>query len=318
MLNEPLRANDLIKFEVRVKKSTNAFVRIEYGDGKSSLFSLGSDSPSSSPSTDSYVTIKASNTYDTTLTSYKFKVTVANHLFKQENYQILEFQSNLPRFIMTATNATDISQLITFKLWPASNPFPGQPIEVPSIVITFDLSSPNAPGNTRQFPAFSFDKSNNFTLITTFKYSSYGLFQVMANCSNAISSVLAKTNARIGASLGSATGYIVNQFANIKEYIYVNLRVAGGTGYYIQIDYGDSNNMILPWTYLISNGNVPSGGNINNNLVAASARFTPNGVFPMYAYKKPGQYDISVSIVNSFSSLNVEFCTQVCVFFAFI
>ena len=308
ILNEVLRQNDPTRFEIKLKKSSNAIVRIEYGDGKIQLFKMHSDSDAAGQ--DAFTTIRLNNTYDASSNTYKFKVIVANHISKQESSQTLEFQSNLPKFLLTASNASDTSQLVTFRL-SIVNP-PNHPIDVANIVFTFDTNVATLANNQRQFSNYAFEKSNNYSLVLTYKYSNFGLFSAIANCSNAISSVIARTNVRIGTSLGSASGYLINHYANINEFILLNLKINGGNGYYIQIEYGDSNEMVLPWTYISTNGTIlPTTTTNNDNLIPPKARFTSNGIQPMYAYKKPGEYEISVSILNAFSSLNVGFCSKV-------
>ena len=136
----------------------------------------------------------------------------------------------------------------------------------------------------------SFSANNQNPLTFSYQYPYHGWFQVVANCSNQISFVLANTFVKVGENMRGAKGMLRNQYAHVTEPVNVVVRIDGGNGYSIVADFGDSNRMYLPWTYLNS-----SGAQIGTTLfgyVAPKASFHSDGVYISYSYLKSGQYDV--------------------------
>lgn len=302
ILSDVLMQNVPTLFEITLKRTSNTILKVDYGDGSLEVYTLTNDNPSD---LNTPYSLKLNHTYSSSDSSYLMKVSVANHLSRQDSSIPIEFESSLPKFILTVqSNVTDITQAVSFKLSPitqASN------IEVNFIKIIYDINSPN---NFKLITNYVFDRSNAFSLVIPYKYSSYGFFNVLVNCSNTISYNTASTSVRVGLNLNTASGLIVNNYANIQESIYVRLNVNGGNGYNILVAFGDSNKMLLPWSYLNSNGQ-------KNDLIAKSDYVTPkaifnqSGIYVMYEYQTPGEYEIVVNVSNPFGSLIINFCTKI-------
>lgn len=143
----------------------------------------------------------------------------------------------------------------------------------------------------RIFTDLTFAPDNSNPLKFDFKYTYFGNFQVLVNCSNPIGFVLTSAFVKVGANLKTADGFLRNVYANVNEPVNVVVRINGGNGYSIIADFGDSNSMLLPWVYLKSNG--IEGSNAVAGFVAPKATFGKEGIKISYAYKTPGKYQVS-------------------------
>lgn len=102
---------------------------------------------------------------------------------------------------------------------------------------------------------------------------------------------MTNTNVKVGTKLTTASGLLRNVYAHVNEPINVIVRVDGsGNGYSMVANFGDSNSMLLPWTYLNSKG--VDGVNAQTGYVAPKATFGNDGVTIIYAYKTPGKYQV--------------------------
>lgn len=304
ILTNPLNQNEPVKFEILVKKIQNGLLKVDFGDGIQKVFVLYTESGDDLKK--AYSLILDHLYPDLSIQEYQLKATIANHVSKSETTLTLKFESSLSKFkLVNFNNATDINQVIKFKLESLKT---DMPIRVNDLKITFDWGT-NV--YTTKFTNYTFDKSNSFSISFDFKYPVYGLFTVMANCSNVISATVAKTIVKVGTNLIDANGLITNYYATVDQDINFLLRIIGGNGYNAVVDFGDSNSMYMSWTYLNSSGKNTSDTNKNGYLTPRATFSSKSGINITYSYNIPGIYEAKIKVSNPFGSLTVNFCSKI-------
>lgn len=116
------------------------------------------------------------------------------------------------------------------------------------------------------------------------------MYKVVANCSNSINFVLVNSLVKVGLDLTTGNGLIRNQYAHVNDPVSFVVRVNGGNGYQMEANFGDSNKMLLTWTYLSTKG-AQLGSQIAG-YVPAKATFTNDSVSLIYAYKNTGNFKV--------------------------
>jgi hypothetical protein len=285
-------------------------LKIEYGDNSIEMYNIQINE------TDDLSTMykfRVRHVYtDKSKSSFTIKATIANHLQKQEVTKSILFENSIPIFrIVAQQNLTDFSQLATFSISPLvdTTTKPNLSIEVNQIRVLFDASNQSS---LFLINGYTFNKSNSFSLNLTNRYSRYGMFKISVNCSNTISFSLAETAIKVGTDLTSATGLITKGYVNINDDAELFIRVKeGNKGYQILINFGNSKSMLLPWTYISSNGSFIATTFTIIDHVPIKARFASNGIYVSYAYSAVGTYDVTVNISNPFNSLSLRFCSKI-------
>jgi hypothetical protein len=174
------------------------------------------------------------------------------------------------------------------------------------------MNGPQTGSNVKIFNNYVFDKTNGYSLLIPAKYTSYGFITAIVNCSNPVSSSVTKATVRIGANLNAATGSVLNYYANINELVFFNLKIAGGNGYEILLDFNDNNPFTLPWSFISTNGtNLNELSSQKTGLRNPKVAFSKNNIQIMYMYSKPGDYEPVLTVSNPFSSIPVRFCSKV-------
>ena len=121
VVTSPLRYNEPVKFEIRVKPASNSMVRVEFGDGAVNLYEVISNSASEVASP---YTIKLEHLFPQTGLEFTIRCKMANHLSKTEANKTILFEASLAKFSLVAlSNITDLSQTVTFRLTPLGRQF---------------------------------------------------------------------------------------------------------------------------------------------------------------------------------------------------
>jgi len=312
VLTQPLRQNELVNFEITMPPmKSSSLIHIYFNGNKESTYFYqydGSELDATKP-----ITISSSFVFPESQLDNSINVTVTNHLSQQSSVQQVQFESSLNNFLLSvASNLNDPSQEASFKLQPIGNLSLGY-VKLESVQVYFDG---NDYSKSKSFGKYTFDKSNDFSLTFSYKYSQYGTFNIWANCSNLISNVITKTSLKIGTKLNTVNGAIQNNYANKDEFIYIPVKVSGGNGYDISVDFSDGNLMVLPWSFISTNGQSQEPSrqieySKELNIVPPMAMFNKTGLVVMYKYSKPGEYSIKLHVKNQFSSLELSFCSKV-------
>jgi len=286
-VNNTLRYDAPMFFDFTIKQM--GILKIDFGNKKPFLlFQINQPT-----------VLRLSNVYSRESVDYTIKATLVNEISKQEASYRLLFDLGLPTFRLIAqSNASDINQPVTFRLTLAE--IPNQPVEVSDIKISFDSEFSNT------WKSFIFDQSNQYSLTTSYRFKNYGFFYPIANCSNSISFSIARAMLRVGENLNTANVIILNNYANINEYVNFNLTINGGNGYNVTVDFKDSRQLVLPSRYLASKGSI----SLTTDL-PVRIRFFSNIVQISYMYKKAGEYNPTITIQNPFSVLDVRHCAPV-------
>ena len=311
VLTQPLRQNEPVKFEITLPPmKSSSLINIYFnGNKESTYFYQQNGDELDTKST----IISTSFTFPESQLDNSINVTITNHLSQQSSFQQVQFESSLNNFLLSVvSNLNDPSQEAMFKIQPIGNLSLGY-VKLESIQVYFDG---NDYSKSKTFGKYTFDKSNDFSLTFSYKYSQYGTFNIWANCSNLISNVITKTSLKIGTKLNSVNGAIQNFYTSIDEFIYIPVKVSGGNGYDISVDFADGNLMILPWSFLTTNGQSQEPSrqieySKELNIVSPKAMFNKTGLVVIYKYSKPGEYSIKVHVKNQFSSLELSFCSKV-------
>jgi hypothetical protein len=310
VLTHPLRQNEPVNFEITISplKSSSLIYIYFNGNKESTYFYQYTAIDTSKP-----VVIATSFVFPESQLDNSISVTIVNHLSQQSSAQQVQFESSLNNFLLSvASNLNDPSQEAVFKLQPIGNLSLGY-VKLENIQVYFDGSDLT---KSKTFGKYTFDKSNDFSLTFSYKYTQFGTFNIWANCSNLISNVVTKASLKIGTKLGAVNGAIQNKYATIDEFIYIPVKVTGGNGYDISVEFSDGNLMVLPWSFLTTNGQSQEPSrqieySKELNIVPPKAMFNKTGLVVMYKYSKPGEYSIKVHVKNQYSSLELSFCSKV-------
>ena len=117
----PLRYNEPVRFEIRVKPASNSMVRVDFGDGATNLFEIVSSAASEVATP---YTIKLEHLFPPTGLEFTVRCKMANHISKSEANKTILFEASLAKFSLVAlANITDLSQTVTFKLTPLGRRF---------------------------------------------------------------------------------------------------------------------------------------------------------------------------------------------------
>ena len=112
----PLRYNEPVKFEIRVKPASNSMIRVDFGDGVINLFEIISNSTNELATP---YTIKLEHLFPQTGLEFTIRCKMANHISKTEANKTILFEASLAKFSLVAlSNITELSQTVTFKLTP--------------------------------------------------------------------------------------------------------------------------------------------------------------------------------------------------------
>ncbi|CAF0709342.1 unnamed protein product [Brachionus calyciflorus] len=300
VLNKILVENKPVPFEIAFNKTSNALIKVEYGDGSVQYFSMYA---SSRPNNVPYI-LNLNHTYSSGLNYYTLKITIVNHINKFQASQELFFETSLPIFTIKAVSEIpDVNRIVNFTL--STNP-QNDPVKVDLIQINFDSNNKD---NFRLIKNYTFSKLNSFSLDFAYSFTYHGYFDITVNCSNPISYQIALFRIKVGTDLKTANGIILNNYANKYENIYFKININGGNGYNIIFDYDDGKSMQLPWQYIISNGTrfkdaLPGYKRPN-------AIFNNSGIYVYYPYSLPGLYAPKVKISNPFKEIEINFCTKI-------
>ncbi len=287
LVNTTLRYDLPMFFDFSIKQA--GILKVDFGNKKPFLlFQINQPT-----------VLRLSNVYSRESVDYTMKATLVNEISKQETSYRLLFDLGLPTFRLIAqSNASDINQPVTFRLTLAE--IPNQPVEVSEVRITFDSEFSNT------WKSYTFDQSNQYSLTATYRFKSYGFFYPIANCSNSISFSVSRTMVRVGENLNTASVIILNNYANINEFVNFNLTINGGNGYNVTVDFRDSRQLVLPPRFLASKGSVPFSTDLPVRI-----RFFSNIVQISYMYRREGEYNPTITIQNPFGILNVRHCAPV-------
>lgn len=297
-----LKLNDPVKFEVSVQMVPNAFIRIDFGDGNTVLYTTSQLSAADLTAKSNVYTFTVTNTYKRGQ-EFTAKLFMANQVSRADAQMYLFFDADLPELQLSApSELSDISQNVVLKLTAPS----GSQTLIPNIKFSLDSRDSS---NVRVFRNYSFDASNGYSLVLTYQYPSFGVYYITVDASNSHSSQQLKAQVRIGSNINDASGRVVSgQYANVGEDVTFFVKVNGGNGYQVQLILDDGNSMILPWAFIKSRGalntSVP-------NSVTPRAKFASNGIFLTYKYEKSGEYSPSINITNTFGSIYVTFCSKI-------
>ena len=305
-LTPVLKLNQPISFEVRVPMVSNSILKINFGDNTSKVYQtfsnkLGEASTIHTFTVDHTFTKQDSNK-NPKGQDFQVTATMANHISIVSTNLSLFFEASLSLFKLSATSGVeDVGMPVTFQISP-SDTTTGQ-IFLKEVKFIFDSSKPS---EYRVITDYLFDSSNSFSLSLNYSYPNHGLYLAIVNCSNTINSQLLQVYIKVGKNLKQASSYLMNTYVNINEPVGVYVKVDGGNGYSIVANFGDGNQMMIPFMYLNSKGQL--GKSAVDGFVAPNAKFDSNGILVQYAYQLPGNYPLTVNVSNPFGSIILTFC----------
>jgi hypothetical protein len=124
--------------------------------------------------------------------------------------------------------------------------------------------------------------------------------------------VVVKIVVKVGVDLDGVTTFVFNNYASITESVKVYIRVDSGNGYDVSVKFSDTEEMVIPWAYISSNGTMNTNTiKFSTNQVKPNAQIVSKGViYAMYQYSKPGTYLISVKVSNPFTIISREMCAK--------
>lgn len=299
--NQVLKLNDPINFQITVQTVPNAFIRIDFSDGSVSMYSTSQLSAQDTVNGTYKFTV--SKTFKKGI-EFNIKISMANQVSRVEGSFYLFIDADLPELILNVpSEVNDFNQNILLKLSTGLQ----SPLNIPNIKITVDTKDPSS---ARVYKNYTFDSSNDFSLVLPFQYSGFGLFNIVVEVSNSRSTQELKATCRVGTNINDANGHIVSgHYSNVNEDVTFFVKINGGNGYEVQLNLGDDKSMVLPWSYVKSKGEITTS--VPSNSVTPRTRFASNGIFMTYKYDKSGEYSPSINISNVFSSVYVTFCAKV-------
>lgn len=317
-----LRLDHPYEFEVVVAAYIGSMVKVDFGDGTSNTFILQESEIKSN-----FHKFKFAHTYKKRPGSQKkeeFIITVkqANYISQKEESKNLVFELALTNFVLKVdTNYTlEInSKPILFKISKSINKQSllvfiffkfffviiqvssktDSPVTVTEIKLIFNKIKPD---KFILFKNYTFNTGNNFALEMSHIYDEYGIIDALVNCSNSISSQLIEQEIRVGRSIDSIEGYVVNPYSNVDSTVTLFVNVFGGNGFTLNWDLDNGRNITISWSQ------------IKNKIKSDIIDFTETGGILLSAkYANTGDYVTKLEVRNSFGRLVFKPCSPITV-----
>ena len=293
-------------FQVTLPVSYDAILYIDFGDNQTLIYQIAdvtqADNDVLYTLNLQHYYVQSSNLNNSIDQEFLFTVKIVNHLSFVEASLNLIFQLELSSFTLDLnTNViTDVNQQPV--ILTLSSLVTNKPVFVNEINFSFDL---NNHMDSIVYQNYTFDASNNFKLIVYHTYSSYGIHNVLVNCSNSISSQILTAYVKVGTNIRLAEGYIMNPYANVNTDVNFYVHVDGGNGYNIDLIMGNSADPVsLKWNTLhAAHDAVGKNNKINltqTGFIVITAQYTAAGTFSPF-----------VNVSNLFGYVILKFCSPV-------
>lgn len=302
--NKPIKLteNEIAVFDVSLTQAyPNSILKFEYGDGAIEMLEINE------------VKGKLQYEFQHVYTKYSPNVsaivTLANYISSIQTSTKVPFEMKLPEFQLTTNgNVSEATQEVVFTLSRVGQN--NMPVKVQKIIFR---ENDTDDGAVVTGVNYEFNNANLFTFKFNYKYKSNGLYRSSMEIVGETGSIKYSVVIKVGIDLDQLTSFAFNSYAAVNEVVKIYAEIGVGNGYDLIVKFGDGNFMIIPWSYIASNGlSQDQSAKLQSNQVKPNAQIVnKNMIYVLYQYQKAGNYSVEVKAMSPFSSIKSVLCSSI-------
>ena len=292
--------NEAARFTLTIPQTyPYSILRFDYGDDSVDIFDIDDSKKG--------VTLDLEHKYK--FGTYVAVATLANYISSVQTSFKIPFELKVAEFqLINKANVSDISDEVTFVLKKIGD-------KVSTVVdsISFKEDENDAvESNVVLQTGYAFNTANQFSFTFVYKYKKVGLYRPCFTIVSLAGTVKYTVVVKVGVELDGVTTFVFNNYASVFENVKVYVRIDSGNGYDVSVKFSDTEEMIVPWSYITSNGTMNTNSiKLATNQVKPFAQIVnKNVMYIIYQYSTPGSYSIRVKVSNPFTSIYRNMCAS--------